>query len=194
MDEQEYVIESKDRLVLQVATSYADLLYSYKVHNTAADIDDGRYNRLSVFQTCLTSVSACGFMGILLNEERTVSVVAAGLSVVSLAINIYLKGANLCERSVRHRRSADAMWTVLQNYRSLLTDCDSLDLSEIKARRDALQSEVEEIYAKCPRTNSSAYRKARAAIKAGDYNYSLKELREILPVGLKDLVKRSMED
>lgn len=91
--------EERHSLLLQIAEAYANLLYTYKTQLVAADNANGLNNRLSVIQTVLTSVSACGFVGIWLSGMEIAALAAAGLSVVSLAITIYLKGANLSERA-----------------------------------------------------------------------------------------------
>lgn len=181
-------VEERLRLSLQIAESYANLFYTYKTQLAAADAVNGLSSALSVVQIVLTSISACGFIGIWLSGIEYVAVVAAGLSVVSLAINIYLKGANLVERGNRYSTSADAIWLVLQKYLSLLADSRSLDLTQIRLRRDDLQNEVASIYKKSPMTSSRAYSKARKSIKAGSCAFSLEEIEQMLPVGLRDLV------
>lgn len=181
--------EERRRLLLQVAEAYANLLYTYKTQLVAADNANGLNNRLSVMQTVLTSVSACGFVSIWLSGMKIAALVAAGLSVISLAITIYLKGANLSERANCHGATADAIWVILQGYLSLLADSRSFDLAEIRSRRDSLQKEVSSIYTKSPMTNPKAYSKARESIKAGDCGFSPMEIEQIFPVGLRDLAR-----
>lgn len=181
--------EERRRLLLQIAEAYANLMYTYKTQLVAADNANGLNNRLSVIQTVLTSVSACGFVGIWLSGMEIAALAAAGLSVISLAITIYLKGANLSERANCHGAAADAIWVILQGFLSLLADSRSFDLAEIRSRRDSLQKEVASIYAKSPMTNPKAYSKARESIKAGNCGFSPVEIEQILPVGLRDLVR-----
>lgn len=90
MDSTANEFEERRRLSLQIAEAYANLFYTYKTQLVAADNANGLNNRLSVIQTVLTSVSACGFVGIWLSGMKIAALVAAGLSVVSLAITIYL--------------------------------------------------------------------------------------------------------
>lgn len=189
MDVVESSSTAKRRLILQIAEAYANLFYTYRTQQAAADRSNKCFSWLSVIQIVLTSISACGFVGIALSGTKMLAVVSAGLSVVSLAITIYLKGSNPRERADRHAVCADEIWTVLQEYQSLLVDCDSLDLQEIKSQRDYLHEKVSCFYAKSPRTSSRAYSKARKGINNGDFGFSLEEIKHILPVGLRDLVR-----
>lgn len=189
MDTSDMESEERRRLSLQIAEAYANLFYTYKTQLAAADNVNCLNNRLSVVQTVLTSISACGFVSIWLSGMEIAAVIAAGLSVVSLAITIYLKGANLSGRANSHSVSADAIWLILQEYLSLLADSRSLDLAQIRSRRDSLQKEVASIYASSPMTNPKAYSKARESIKTGNCGFSPEEIEQILPVGLRDLVR-----
>lgn len=189
MDVAEGLSTAKRRLILQIAEAYANLFYTYRAQQVAADMSNKCFSWLSVIQIVLTSISACGFVGVVLSGMNIATVASAGFSVVSLAITIYLKGSNPRERASRHAVCADEIWMVLQEYQSFLADCDSLDLQEIKSQRDYLHEKVSSCYAKSPRTSSRAYSKARKGIKNGDFEFSLEEIKHILPVGLRDLIR-----
>lgn len=106
-------------------------------------------------------------------------------SAVSLGLNIYLRGAKLSEDAESHARCADCLWAVKEDYLSLLTDFEDLDIDAIRERRGVLQRKVAEIYSKAPRTDNRAYEAASARLKNGYQTFELEECDKFLPPELR---------
>lgn len=68
-------------------------------------------------------------------------------------------------------RCANRLWVVLQDYESLLTDFDDLEVEEIRRCRDLLIEKQAEIYDEAPRTSDKAYEKARDRLKNGHQSF-----------------------
>ena len=82
-------------------------------------------------------------------------------------------------------RCANRLWVVLQDYESLLTDFDDLEVGEIRRCRDLLIEKQAEIYAEAPRTSNWAYKKARKRLKNGHQSFEPEEIDKLLPSGLR---------
>lgn len=175
-----------ERLRGQIEEAYGKLLYTYQTQQEAASLKFDIANRLSIAQIVLTSLSACGVIAVFFGEAAIGVGLSSMLSAVSLAINLYTRGARLAEGAERHARCADRLWAVVQDYISLLTDFEDLDIEEIRARRNGLQAEQVKIYREAPRTNEEAYVRASEKLKGGHQIFELDEINKLMPGHLRE--------
>ena len=99
-----------------------------------------------------------------------------------------MKDVDPCQAAQKHRETASAIWNIRESYLSLLTDirdgANSLD--SLRARRDALQKALFEIYQTAPNTDSKAYEKAQQALKENEeLTFSDAEIDIFLPKPLR---------
>ena len=82
-------------------------------------------------------------------------------------LNSYIKEYNLSESVERHASTASKLWNVRESYLSLITNLQfqSINIKNIKERRNDLQKQAFAIYEKAPRTISKAYKEAQKALK-----------------------------
>ena len=182
MDEQ----STRRRLRGQIKEAYGKLLYTYQTQQEAASFKRELSNCLSIAQIFLTAVSTCGVVGVLLGRAELGAAAASLFAAVSLAINLYVRGAKLPEGAEAHARCADRLWVVLQDYISLLTDFDDIDVEEIRRRRDLVISRQAEVYKEAPRTDDKAYSRARDRLKDGHQSFEPGECDKLLPLDLRD--------
>ena len=176
---------NRERIRGQVKEAYGKLLYTYQTQQEAASLKRVMANRLSLTQIALTAISTCGVISIFFGKAEIGAVVASLLAAVSLGINLYVRGANLLEEAENHARCANRLWVLMQDYISLLTDFDGLDLEEIREKRESLFSRQAEMYAEAPRTNDKAYARARARLKDGHQSFDPGECDKLLPIDLR---------
>ena len=171
----------------QIEESYGKLSYTYQTQQEAATLKRMLANCISVGQIILTAVSTCGVISVIIGQTGTGvgAVVASITSAVSLGLNLYTRGSKLPEEAEEHVRCANRLWVVLQDYESLLTDFDDLEVGEIRRCRDLLIEKQAEIYAEAPRTNNRAYKKARKRLKNGHQSFEPGEIDELLPSRLR---------
>lgn len=175
----------RERLRGQIKESYGKLLYTYQTQQEAATLKRTMANRISISQIVLTTVSTCGVISVFFGQVGIGAAIASVTSASSLGLNLYTRGSKLPEEAEEHVRCANRLWVVLQDYESLLTDFDDLEVGEIRARRGALIAKQGEIYAEAPRTSDGAYKRARKRLKNGHQSFESREIDELLPSRLR---------
>jgi hypothetical protein len=112
----------------------------------------------------------------------------AGLAILSLMINAYLKDLDPGALAQRHRESASDIWNVRESYLSLIADSldDQLATESLRERRDALQSNLHKLYLAAPFTDGTAYAQAQKGLKDNEeLMFSEKEIDDMLPRTLR---------
>lgn len=177
----------RERLRGQIEESYGKLSYTYQTQQEAATLKRTTAICISNCQIFLTAVSTCGVISVLFGQTGTGvgAVVASITSALSLGLNLYARGSKLPEEAEEHVRCAYRLWAVLQDYESLLTDFDDLEVGEIRRCRDSLVEKQAEIYAEAPRTSDRAYEKARDRLKGGHQSFEPGEIDKLLPSRLR---------
>lgn len=178
-------LDFRERLRGQIEESYGKLSYTYQTQQEAATLKRTMANRISISQIILTAVSTCGVISVLFGQVGIGAVIASITSALSLGLNLYTRGSSLPEEAEKHVRCADRLWVVLQDYESLLTDFDDLEVGEIRRCRDSLIERQAEIYAEAPRTSDKAYEKARDRLKNGHQSFEPGEIDKLLPSRLR---------
>lgn len=173
----------------QLKEGYGKLLYTYVTQQKQLSLVEMWQNLIKTVQVLLTSVSTVGFLSIAITDQTTLSWAAGISSVLSLALNLYSREASLGTLVARHRSTTDALWPILQDYLSLLTDClDDPPVDEVVRRRDDLQCRISAVYQEAPRTGAMAYRMARRALAKGEQSFEKGELESLLPSELRNRV------
>ncbi len=176
----------RKKLRSQITESYAKAMYTYETQQQAATRRLKKNSHISIIQILLSALSSCGFIAIAFGKSHLATVIISALSVVSLSLNLYSRGASLPQNAEAHKTAADNLWTPLQDYISLLTDFDELPVSEIIKRRDSLQKQVHAYYKDVPRTNEWDYKCAKKKLKKEDaQTFSKDECDQLLPFALR---------
>lgn len=182
MNEQSY----RKKLWSQLIEAHANVMYTYETQQQAATRRLEEYSCISNAQILLAALSSCGFIAIAFGKSYLAAVTTAALSVVSLSLNLYSRGASLPQKATAHRTTADSLWNLRQDYISLLTDFNNLSIAEIIKKRDSLQSQVHEQYKEAPRTNDRDYKAARKKLKKEEtQTFERGECDRLLPVALR---------
>lgn len=179
-DSQGYKLES------QIREAYGRLVYTFTSHNKIIDRLMSKNNTIKVWQIVLSALTTGSFVAIISSYELIASIFGAIVSITLLILNAYTKNFDLVETAQSHQKAADALWKIREEYVSLLTDFDLLEVSEIMKRRDDLQDRTAEIYAQSPRTDAKSYKEAQKALKTEEeQTFSEKEIDVMLPNSIR---------
>ena len=90
---------------------------------------------------------------------------------------------NICRCAAK---PLDLLWKIREEYVSLLTDFEILEVEEIMRKRDELQERTAIVYSNSPRTDSRSYAAAQKALKTEEeQTFSEKEIDIMLPNSIR---------
>lgn len=181
----------REQLLAQVSELFGRIVYSHKTHEKQVDILVSHENIWKWFQiisTVLTSTSYATTLFVETGLKKVGSIVSIFLSIISFAISLRFFVFNIEKDIESHKSSAIELWNIRESYLSLIVDLknENIPIKEIKEKRDSLQKQSKDVYAKEPRTTSGAYKKARKALKIDEeLTFSKEELNVFLPKELQ---------
>ena len=114
-------------------------------------------------------------------------------TVTVVALELIFKEAGLSEKIAQYTAVASKLWSVREDYISLLTDIrlPNASVEEIQKRRDVLQEKLSMIYKDVPRASEKAYEKATEKLHGEESTLHEDEIDHLLPYALrknKDIV------
>ena len=103
-----------------------------------------------------------------------------------IIINTYTKNFNLIESAQEHKSASDLLWKIREEYVSLLTDFEILEIEEIMRKRDELQERTATVYSNSPRTDAKSYAAAQKSLKCEEeQTFSDEEIDNMLPNSIR---------
>lgn len=166
----------------QIRECYGRVVYSHKTHEKMADRCATRMMQYKMAQILVTALTSSGAVGVVMFDDIRLKLATALLSFLSLFIAAYLKNFDPGGIAQKHRDTASKLWGVRESYFSLITDLGVLEPDEARTRRDALQEQLEPIYASSPSTDSKAFAAAQDALKNNEeLTFSASEIDCFLP-------------
>lgn len=179
---------TSQKLNQQLRESCAKVNYSYVCHNKMINRFICRDTCLKMALILLSAFTLASLSISVYFNEKLTTIIGLISSLLVLIITVYQKDFNLETRVNEHRKTADALWKIKEDYISLLIDFDDLEQSDIRKYRDDLSHRVDEIYRQAPRTDKRAYRSAQKAIKIEEEQTFSKneEVDSILPITLRN--------
>lgn len=171
----------------QLREMYGRLAYTHKTHEKMADSCISKYRTVKAIEIVLSALSSGSLVVSVLGDSRAGALVGAVLSTVLLGLLLYFKEGAIGEMAQRHTETAAKLWGLREKLLSLLVDFnDGLLTTEVQARRDQLNGELERVYRGAPRTSEAAYAKAQVALKkAEELYFTDAELNRLLPRDLR---------
>lgn len=183
VEDERYVLES------QVRELYGRCAYTHKTHEKMAERASSWLWRTKWAQIILSALTTGGAIGVVFDTNSAIYPLAtAFLSISMLILNSYVKDVDPGQDAQKHREAASDIWNVREAYLSLLTDIrdQNFSLSDLRARRDELQSQLHAIYRAAPHTSGKAYGEAQDALKnKEDLTFTDAEIDAFLPGPLK---------
>jgi hypothetical protein len=180
-----YALES------QIRECFGRCAYTHKTHEKMAERNAAWLRRIKWAQIILSALMTGGAVGVIFDDTSLFFKYGTALLAISLLIlNSYLKDVDPGQLAQKHREVASDIWNVREAYLSLLTDIrdPSFSVTDLRQRREELQTQLHKIYRIAPNTDSKAYGKAQKALKQNEeLTFSDAEIDAFLPVPLKRL-------
>lgn len=183
------------KLESQIREAYGRVTYTQTCH-------DKRINRLlsineniKIAQIILSAMTTGSFLVTIISSEKISAIIGSCLSLLLLILNSYVKNFNLIEIAQEHQKASDLLWKIREEYVSLLTDFEILEINEIMEKRDELQNRTSEVYSNSPRTDAKSYSEAQKALKTEEeQTFSEKEIDIMLPNSIRRCNRNISED
>jgi len=183
---QGYKIES------QLREAYGRVVYTQTCHNKIAERLIKHNNNIKIIQIILSAMTTGGFITAIIYDDNIVKIIGAIVSFLLLIFNSYTKNFNLIETAESHKNAANILWKIREEYISVLTDFEVLELKDIMQIRDDLQNRTYEVYNNYPETDRKSYLQAQKGLKTEEeQTFSEKEIDIMLPNSIRRESKKS---
>lgn len=174
------------KLESQVREAYGRVTYTQTCHEKKIKRLLIINENIKIAQIVLSAMTTSSFVVTLISDEKISAMVGSSLSLILLILNTYVKNFNLTEMAQEHQKASDLLWKIREEYVSLLTDFEILDMGKIMEKRDELQNRTAEVYSNSPRTDSKSYKEAQKALKTEEeQTFSEKEIDVMLPNSIR---------
>lgn len=186
---QGYILES------QIREAYGRVIYTQTCHDKKINRLLMMNDKIKIAQIVLSAITTSGFVMAIFSENKIASIIGAVISLILLILNTYTKNFNLIELSQDHRSASDLLWKIREEYVSLLTDFEILELDKIMRKRNELQERTSQVYSNSPRTDSKSYAAAQKALKREEeQTFSEQEIDVMLPNSIRRCIRKMNED
>ena len=180
LNSQGYKLES------QIREAYGRVTYTQTCHDKFINRVVRLNDKIKISQIILSAITTSGFVVAIFSDNKVASILGTLISLVLLILNTYAKNYNLVENAQEHQFASDLLWKIREEYVSLLTDFEILEVEEIMRKRDELQERTAIVYSKSPRTDSRSYAAAQKAFKTEEeQTFSEKEIDIMLPNSIR---------
>lgn len=182
------------KLYKQIVGRYIKVVWSHKIHECQACIYYERAERVQMWISILTGLTATGTVAALIPFSCAgidkVAVWLTAIFALALSYFNYRYKDGILEKKMEENKAYAAKLHHLRNlYESLMTDVMSeiIDVSTIMQRRDELEQKENELYSqKTPIASSEAVKNAAKALKGNQDSTTTEEEEQlILPDYLK---------
>lgn len=176
----------RDLLYSQIENEYGSLVYSCAAQEEQRTRLARTAKRIKIAQIVLSALSTAGLVSTLLTVQACITIITTLITFLLLMLNSYSFRLEIDAKVIRHRRAGDQLWFLGRKYVSLLVDFSSLEIDEVRKRRDELNAEAAEIYSNVERTDDKSFATAQKRLKKdGLKEFSRDELNRLLPEALR---------
>lgn len=170
------------KLESQIRESFGRVTYSQTCHEKHIQRLLRKDDSIKIWQIILSALTTGSFIVSIISNEIIAGFIGSLFSFVLLIVNTYTKNYNLIDTTQKHQNSANLLWKIREEYVSLLTDFEVLDINEIMKKRDELQEITAEVYSNSPKTDSKSYKLAQKALKTEEeQTFTEQEIDIMLP-------------
>ena len=188
-ESQGYILES------QIREAFGRVTYSQTCHDKKINKLLEKNERIKFTQIILSAASTSGICVSIFSNKKISSIFSALISLFLLIHSTYMKNFNLLEEAQAHKKASDLLWKIREEYASLLTDFEVLELDVIMKKRDELQERTSKVYSEFPRTDSKSYAAAQKALKTEEeQTFSEKEIDIMLPNSIRRCNRKIIGD
>ena len=174
------------KLESQIREAYGRVTYTQTCHDKFINKVISLNDQIKIWQIILSAITTSGFIVAIFSDNKVASILGALVSLVLLILNTYTKNFNLIESAQEHKSASDLLWKIREEYVSLLTDFEILEIEEIMRKRDELQERTATEYSNSPRTDAKSYAAAQKSLKCEEeQTFSDEEIDIILPNSIR---------
>lgn len=170
----------------QIEEAYGKIVYTYTTHIIQASRIKKKNAFLKWSEIILSAISAGGFLATVITDTAVLSWIGGLCSTALLVLSSYFKEVDLVQVQKEHLNTSNKLWTLREDYLSLLIDFDKTDYEAIKETRKRLKEEVAEVYNNAPITDEKSYTLAKEELQKKESQFFTRdELNNILPIELR---------
>lgn len=174
------------KLESQIREAYGRVTYTQTCHDKFINRVISLNDQIKIWQIILSAITTSGFIVAIFSDNKVASILGALVSLVLLILNTYTKNFNLIESAQEHKSASDLLWKIREEYVSLLTDFEILEIEEIMRKRDELQERTATVYSNSPRTDAKSYAAAQKSLKCEEeQTFSDEEIDNMLPNSIR---------
>lgn len=174
------------KLESQIREAYGRVTYTQTCHDKFINKVISLNDQIKIWQIILSAITTSGFIVAIFSDNKVASILGALVSLVLLILNTYTKNFNLIESAQEHKSASDLLWKIREEYVSLLTDFEILEIEEIMRKRDELQERTATVYSNSPRTDAKSYAAAQKSLKCEEeQTFSDEEIDNMLPNSIR---------
>lgn len=174
-------MKCKERLEKQITDAAGNVQYTFVAHWKIVKKLKMRYDVIKIVQIILTAVSTGGFFVSIVAGVPCLSWIGGITSSIALGLNLYMLHFNLPDLIKAHMDAANCLWEVRENYKSLLTDFDDMELDKIREARNELMKRVNQINRQYPGTDDKSFKEAQSDMDK--YKFVDGEAANLLHIG-----------
>ena len=157
--------EQKKSLEAQIRECYGRVVYTHKTQEKCIDLLLRKNSQIKFWQLFLSAITTGTFLVNIFGDGKMATVIGTIFSIALLALNSYTKDIELVSIAEENKHAAIKLWSIGEDYLSLLTNFRMLTIDMVIQKRDEIQVKLINIYEGFSRTNYKAYKEASTALK-----------------------------
>lgn len=176
----------EENLYNQIEEAFGKVVYTYTTHIIQAGRIQKNNRLLKWAQIVLAAISTGGFLTTVITDTAALAWIGGICSTALLVLTSYFKDMDLSEKQKAHLNTSNLLWSLREDYLSLLVDFSSINIEDAVRRRDCLKEQTAKVYSSAPITDAKSYELAQKALKENESQYFTRsELNLILPENLR---------
>lgn len=178
--------DNKEKLRSQILNLYGKLCYTLTSHEKEIQHLMKFERNIKALQIILSAVSAGTIISVIFGQGIVATLIASIVSLLLLILNSFTLKFDLSSDINNHKNATHKLWIIREEYLSLLTDFNDLNLVDIRSERNKLLYRTSEVYSKSPKTSSRSYKETQRALKVEEEQFfTVEELNQLLPPELR---------
>jgi hypothetical protein len=177
--------EQAEKLESQIRDEYGRIVYTNVARHKHANRLIKEDKTMRIIQIVLSVIGVSSVFGVIFSLP-SFQILSAVFSFFLLLVNTIMLNSNDQQQAQQQREAAERLWSVREEYKSLLTDFSSMSLDNVRSKRDELQQRTSKINSNAPSIDDKSYLAAQEAIKEqGEQSFSDEEIDHLLPESLR---------
>ncbi|MCH5462741.1 SLATT domain-containing protein [Lactobacillus sp. LC28-10] len=170
----------------QIREAFGRVQYTYTTHLKQVDRLRKRQACVKWLKIILSAISTSGILGTILINSLILKLLSALISAGLTGATLYFKDFDVSEEITSHSKTANDLWQIREDYVSLLTDSPSLQVTDIRQKRDEFTERTKDIYDTSMKTDPKSYQLAQQSLKYGEeQHFTTLEIDKMLPEHLR---------